>query len=326
MGYQETVARLAVDLAQEIGATALLVLTETGASYDLVLAHKPKIPIIAASVDEETFQQLVKKAMINTLDIEFLDLEERAELVGGERDPKLYALKLMTRGGRSLQVEDAVAIAMNKGILREGDLLVILGSTISGEADQVSIYEVRKDRLTLTLFDLIRGMNIKQEVFEAVLNIALEIGREGREGRLIGTSFLLGDGERVLENSRQLIINPFKGHRPEERAVTNPQMKETIKALAQLDGAMVIDSEGICQAAGRYLNVDTGKVDIPRGLGARHAAVASMTAATDAIGVTVSQSGGIVRIFKKGKVIMTIEPQKKFSVRTEALRGSMGST
>jgi DNA integrity scanning protein DisA with diadenylate cyclase activity len=42
-----------------------------------------------------------------------------------------------------------------------------------------------------------------------------------------------------------------------------------------------------------------------------------MTAVTDSIGITVSQSGGIVRVFKKGEVIMTIEPQRRIVFREE---------
>ena len=54
---------------------------------------------------------------------------------------------------------------------------------------------------------------IKPEVFEAVLNIALELGAQGREGRPVGTIFILGDHEKVLQLSRQMIINPFQGIR-----------------------------------------------------------------------------------------------------------------
>ncbi len=133
---------------------------------------------------------------------------------------------------------------------------------------------------------------------------------------MIGTAFLVGDSEKVLENSTQLILNPFEGHAIEDRTITSPEISETVKELAQLEGVFVISRGGTIEAAGRYLNTDTSKVDIPRGLGTRHAAVAAMTIASDAIGITVSQSGGVVRIFKNGEAIMRIEPQRKISIKT----------
>jgi DNA integrity scanning protein DisA with diadenylate cyclase activity len=111
-----------------------------------------------------------------------------------------------------------------------------------------------------------------------------------------------------------MILNPFEGYSIKERNITSLGIRETIKELAQLDGAFVITENGIIEAAGRYLEVDTKKVDIPRGLGARHAAVAAMTAASNALGITVSQSGGMVRIFKKGEMVMMIEPHRRISL------------
>jgi DNA integrity scanning protein DisA with diadenylate cyclase activity len=304
----------ALALAGRIQADALLVLTETGLSFDLLVERAPEIPILAAAVEGETFERLVKRATVNTLDIDFLELEREGagSAAGGAG---LYALKLTTReGSREAQIEAAVSLACKKGILREGNCLVVLGSGQS-EADVLSLYEVGKSGTGPTLYDVLDGSGVRRETFDATLEIALEIGREGREGRAIGTAFLLGDTERVMARSRQLIINPFEGHPPEERNLAHPDLKETIKALSQLDGAIVVTEEGVCVAAGRYLNADMDLADIPRGLGTRHAATAAMTSVSDAIGITVSQSGGVVRIFKKGKVFMTVEPQRRLSKR-----------
>ncbi len=175
--------------------------------------------------------------------------------------------------------------------------------------------EVRKESLDLALYRFLHEIEVRPEVFEAVLNIALEIGREGREGRMIGTAFLIGDAEEILKNSRQLILNPFQGHVMGERSVLNPEIKESIKELAQLDGVFVISRDGVIESAGVYLTVDTSGVDIPRGLGSRHAAVAATTAKMRCVGITVSQSGGIVRVFKDGRVVLTIEPQRRFCMR-----------
>ena len=150
--------------------------------------------------------------------------------------------------------------------------------------------------------------DIQLPVINAVFNVALEIAREGREGRHVGTAFLIGDVDTVLEHSRQLILNPFHGHKDEDRNVTNADMKECIKELAQLDGAFIIRGNGIIEAAARYITIDTSAVNIPPGHGTRHSSIAAITQETKSIGIIVSQSGGKISIVKEGKIIETIHP------------------
>ena len=47
------------------------------------------------------------------------------------------------------------------------------------------------------------------EVLESLIGLAVEIAREGREGRRIGTLFTLGDEDAVLARSRALILDPL---------------------------------------------------------------------------------------------------------------------
>jgi len=155
---------------------------------------------------------------------------------------------------------------------------------------------------------LLRGTGVNEKVFEAVIKIALEISTEGREGRSIGTAFILGDSSSVLAKSRQLILNPFRGYEREERLVTSPDMLDNIKEFAQLDGAFVITGDGVVEAAGRYITLDTGMVELPKGLGTRHNSVAAITKRTESIGIVVSQSGGVIRIFRNGLVAATVRP------------------
>ncbi|MDL5501601.1 MAG: diadenylate cyclase, partial [Candidatus Methanoperedens sp.] len=149
---------------------------------------------------------------------------------------------------------------------------------------------------------------VNEKVFEAVIRIALEISTEGREGRSIGTAFLLGDSENVMAKSRQLIMNPFQGYKREEKLITDPDIRDNIKEFAQLDGAFVITGDGVVESAGRYITLDTGMVKLQKGLGTRHSSVAAITQRTDSIGVVISQSGGIIRIFRQGKIVATVKP------------------
>jgi diadenylate cyclase len=51
-------------------------------------------------------------------------------------------------------------------------------------------------------------------VLESALELALEIAREGREGRRIGTLFTVGKVDAVLAASRALILDLLAGHTP----------------------------------------------------------------------------------------------------------------
>ncbi|NTW92810.1 MAG: PAS domain S-box protein, partial [Methanoregulaceae archaeon] len=152
----------------------------------------------------------------------------------------------------------------------------------------------------------LEGTDIREEVFEDVYSLALELSREGREGKPIGTTFLIGSAADVMAKSTQLILNPFEGHAPSTRNVTSPEIRETVKELSQIDGAFVISGDGTIQAAGRYITIDTSRASIPRGLGTRHASVAGITQETPAVGIVLSQSGGKISLFKDGRIFRVI--------------------
>jgi len=166
----------------------------------------------------------------------------------------------------------------------------------------------KKETPEFDISGLLNGTGVSEHVFEAVIKIAMEISSEGREGRAIGTAFILGDAATVMAKSKQLILNPFQGYKKEERNIIDPEIRDNIKEFAQLDGVFVISGDGAVEAAGRYITMDTGLVKIPRGLGTRHSSVAAMTSATKSIGIVVSQSGGVIRIFRDGKIAATLKP------------------
>ena len=145
------------------------------------------------------------------------------------------------------------------------------------------------------------------DVLESLIGLAVEIAREGREGRRVGTLFTLGDENAVLARSRPLILDPLSGHPESSRHVANPNLRGTIKELAQLDGGFVVSREGIFLSACRYLDA-VATPDIPLGLGSRHIAAANMSAVTRAVGIVVSESS-VVRLFCHGQLIGEIIPE-----------------
>jgi DNA integrity scanning protein DisA with diadenylate cyclase activity len=142
----------------------------------------------------------------------------------------------------------------------------------------------------------------------AVTDLAIEIAREGREGRKIGTLFTVGAEEQVLQRSRCLILDPLAGHPAMSRNVEDPDLRETIKELAQLDGGFVIGASGTALSACRYFESTLPQSDQPLGLGTRHIAAASISAATGAVAIVVSESS-IVRIYSGGTLIKEILPE-----------------
>lgn len=149
----------------------------------------------------------------------------------------------------------------------------------------------------------------RRRTLEEVVELAVEIAREGREGRKIGTLFVVGDADHVLARSRPLILDPLQGHPAEQLHVSRPEFRETVKELAQLDGGFLVEDDGTFVSAARFIEVDVSAPDVfLPGLGTRHAAGASISAATRAVAVVVSQSS-VVRVFARGKVRAEVIPE-----------------
>src|SRR5438309_5320139 len=146
------------------------------------------------------------------------------------------------------------------------------------------------------------------EVLESLIELAVEIAREGREGRRVGTLFTLGDEQTVLAKSRSLILDPLSGHPEESRRLSNRNLRGTIKELAQLDGAFVISRDGVVLSACRYLDATASNIEVPFGLGSRHLAAANISAVTNAVGIVVSESS-VVRLFCHGRLVGEIIPE-----------------
>jgi DNA integrity scanning protein DisA with diadenylate cyclase activity len=171
---------------------------------------------------------------------------------------------------------------------------------------------VNGDRLDAIFGDVCRRVACpgrRRRTLEHVIELAVELAREGREGRKIGTLFVVGAVEAVGAQSRPLILDPLFGHPRELLQAGSPEFRETAKELAQLDGAFVVDDDGTFVSAGRFVDVDLADPDnfLP-GLGTRHAAAASITRTTEAIAVVVSQSS-VVRVFAEGRLQAEIIPE-----------------
>jgi DNA integrity scanning protein DisA with diadenylate cyclase activity len=207
------------------------------------------------------------------------------------------------------QIKLAVLMGLSAGIVSGKDRIVcVTGLPRLHHLDNILVLDLGKEFQLLTTN---KGANmvgsVRPEVFERVLNLAIELANQGREGKPVGTIFTLGDHAKVLQLSRQLVMNPFHGYPEEERHILDPHLRETIREFSAIDGAFVVRDDGVVMAAGRHLNAALEEGDLPRGLGSRHVAGAGITAVTDAVAIAISESDGTVRIFKQGSIFMEIE-------------------
>lgn len=211
----------------------------------------------------------------------------------------------LTRTG---QMRMAVVIGLAKGHLQPGvRLLCLTGIPERGCLDTLFSLEIGSEFDAFTSAWLQAVPGIRPEVFARVLEIAVSLGFQGREGRPVGATFVLGDTEAVLKYCQPLVLNPFLGHPPVQRNVLNPLLIETIKEFSTIDGAFILQGDGVVEAAGVYLHPPAAEGRLPWGLGTRHYSAAGITAASEALAVTISSSTGIVTIFQGGGIVLEID-------------------
>jgi diadenylate cyclase len=151
-----------------------------------------------------------------------------------------------------------------------------------------------------------RGIDL--ETLEQTIRLAVEIAREGREGRKIGTMFVVSDEEETSRQSTCLILDPLLGHPDEQKQIADPNLRATVKELSQLDGAFLVSDDGIVLSATRHINASSEGIHLPLGLGSRHIAAASITKQTNAVAVVVSESS-VVRVLDEGVIVSEIIPE-----------------
>jgi DNA integrity scanning protein DisA with diadenylate cyclase activity len=216
-------------------------------------------------------------------------------------------------------MEEKVNLALLKAVANEqlqpGAHVILLYNGIATDPgrpepiDSLSVIHLGEHLERLTASDLRRlDTHVPLDTLRSVVDLATEIGREGRESKPVGTLFVVGDTKKVLTMSRPLNFNPFRGYSRDERDLRDRRVREAIKDLAQLEGAILIGRDGIAVAGCMYLDVSAEGITLSKGLGSRHWSAAAISRKTQAIAVAVSQSSGTVRIFQDGEVVLHIEP------------------
>ncbi|NJE07400.1 diadenylate cyclase [Thermococcus sp. M39] len=240
--------------------------------------------------------------IIPSFEGELPELDVPVIVVGKDFDvsnPRIKKIPLPLSLGIKNVINLVSAFLIENNIISDGETFVYVTPNTLG------VRTVKKGIATIKGF-----FEEAQTVLQRLLEIAVELSLEGKEGYPVGTIFVVGDTKNVLKHSHQIIPNPFKEHRLN---VLDKNVKGIIKEFAMLDGAFIISSTGRILAAGRYLDVNPKKLDVhlPPGLGSRHLAAASISKKTKATAITLSESG-VIRVFKNGEIILEYNPRMRY--------------
>jgi DNA integrity scanning protein DisA with diadenylate cyclase activity len=280
-----TILSSARRIAEENQAQAVLLLAELPYDFAEVRKFLRKVPLVVAS--------------------------DKPDVLQAAKDDSVSLVPLMDEPQtRQTQLSQALLEAIADDLLQSGGKVVAVYPAFERAAlDSISVVNLAEHLAKLTARDLRRlETQVPLETMRLVVDLAIEIGREGREGKAVGTMFVVGNHRKVLALSHEGVHDPFRGYNRKERLIRNPRVRESIKELAQIDGAFIISADGVVQAAGRILDAPAEGLTLSKGLGARHWAAAAISKATNAVAIAVSESTGTVRIFQNGIVVLRIEP------------------
>lgn len=283
--HENDLLAAAKSLAAQDGASSVVLLAERSYNFREIQKELGDICLIVASDKPDVIEAAQKD------DVNMVPLLEEPET-------------------RQLQLISALLEAIADELLKSGDTIIALYAAYEREVlDTLSVIDLSEHLTRLTSRDLQRlETTVPLETLRLVVNLAVEIGKEGREGKAVGALFVVGNHRKVLAQSHEQIHDPFKGYNKKERELRKARVRESVKELAQIDGAFVVSAEGHVEAAGRILDAPAEGLTLSKGLGARHWAAAAISKTTNAIAIAVSESTGTVRIFKDGEVVLRIEP------------------
>ena len=288
--HNASMIRAGVALLIERGADAMLLLLDGSTDWK-------KVANMAKDVDKPVI------VAVNSAD----DLEGAAEAglkpiaLNKEKAPLLERLQ-----------HALLESAADEFIRTNGEVVAVYSGFQAGRLDSISHLQLDERMRQLTSRDLqMLESRVPLKTIKAVIDLAAQIGLEGREGKPVGTLFVIGDTRRVLEHANDSGVDPFRGYNRKQRNLLDRKVQEDAKEVAQLDGAFVISSDGVIEKSRQMLEVSHEDLTMTKGLGARHWAAAAITRKTKAISVVVSQSTGTVRIYQNGHLVIRIEPMDK---------------
>lgn len=282
--FAEPIITAAIEVAQNVGARVLFVYADAIEDPKALRDALPTPTTLVLVCRDPKDEQTANKGSFQFITVPAFDLT------------------------RMDQIKIATLIAFSQQVVSSGDTLVFLTGVVGHPIDTLVTMRVGEE------YELFQSVgqpklteHIKRAVFEKVLTMTMELAHEGREGKPVGALFVLGDQRDVQKYCLEGRINPFKGYTEKERNILDDSMRDVVKEIAKLDGAFILKGNGVIISGGTTLRPAMGSTQVPQGLGSRHSAAAAITAITKSIAVTLSESTGAVRIWRRGEMITEIE-------------------
>ncbi|MEZ6091048.1 MAG: DNA integrity scanning protein DisA nucleotide-binding domain protein [Pirellulaceae bacterium] len=288
--HSGTVLGVAVTMAEALSGDAILILLDGSTDWKRLRLEtkETKIPILVAADTAEDLEGASEFGLIPLV-------------LNKEKAPLLERLQ-----------QALLEAATDELIRTNGDVIAVYSGFQQGRMDSISHLQLDERMRRLTVRDLQRlESSVPLKTIKAVVDLAVQIGREGREGKAVGTLFVVGHSRRVLEHCSDGGLDPFRGASKKSRNLHDRRVQEDVKEIAQMDGAFIVSSDGNIERSRQMLEVAHQDLTMSKGLGARHWAAAAISAKTKAVAVVVSQSTGTVRLYQNGELVMRIEPMDK---------------
>jgi hypothetical protein len=276
-------------------------------SFGFELARRLEIGKVVVLAELLTDRRLVEKHREEESIIWVTDKPDSIEVDQSRGDTCVSIPR--SPAGRMDQVSLALIIAVMNGTVTDDETVVcLIGVAGSKRLDNLLLANPKRDFDWFSNHAVSENCNlpISQE-FVRLIDIALKFAAEGREGKPIGTVFLLGDIKEMNTVSRALILNPCQGHPKKYRSIHDGDFVETMREFSALDGGFLVDTKGTVERAGVYLDAPvTKKVKVQKGLGSRHLAAAAATAKISALAIVISESSGTVTVFFDGSKVLSL--------------------
>ncbi len=272
---------------------AILLLAEHELDWDEVLDELRGVKVLVAPLNRKLADSLDGRAGLNVLTLDYrpVPMRERLSLALLEA----LTVELVHQGSNIVAVYNGIESDDSRDPM-DSISVIYLGDHL----ERLSARELRQ-----------LDTQVPLETLKAVVDLATDIGREGREGKPIGTLLVVGDTRKVMTLSRVIGFDPVRGYSKKERNLRDKRVRESMKEICKLDGAIIVNKDGTVEAAARFISVPAEGITLSKGLGSRHWTAAAVSKQTHAIAIVVSESTGIVRVFQNGEVVLHIAPHSR---------------
>ena len=161
-------------------------------------------------------------------------IEVELKLADGKVADYAHTIKACALGQASASVMAKVVVGKTAEDIRAAGVRVgaVYSCFEAGTIDSLSVIDLGEHFGRLTARDLSQlETSVPLDTLRTVIDLAVEIGRGGREGKPVGTLFVVGDAKKVLSYSHPAGFDPVRGYNRKERNLNDRRVREGIKEI-----------------------------------------------------------------------------------------------